>query len=153
MQRKTIVGAVSVALSLALSWPQLVVAQTALQLPSGDEDYRQLQQEQRSGPCQLCGVVFAIRTLTAAGSGRRDPAAAARRNVGAADAHMVTAPIIGTGSTVKDDRQARAPVRSYELTIRYEDGSFASITQSEPPLVHKGDRVRVVDGRVELRND
>ncbi|MCB1940444.1 MAG: hypothetical protein KDI53_00055 [Candidatus Accumulibacter sp.] len=142
------------ALGLLLATPQATLAQGQLQLPRGDADYRQLQQEElRSGPCERCGVVYAIRTLSRAGSGRRDPAAAVGRDVGAAGSHLVTAPIIGSGSTVKDARKANAPVRSYEITVRYEDGSFASIAQSDEPLVRKGDRVRVVDGRVELRND
>ncbi|HCZ16728.1 MAG TPA: hypothetical protein DHV85_19520 [Candidatus Accumulibacter sp.] len=153
MQRKTMLMVGCLIQSLVLALPRVSLAQSTLQLPSGDADYRELQQEERSGPCERCGVVFAIRTLTGEGQGRRDPAAAARRDLGAPDAHMVTAPIVGTGSAVKDDRKARAPVHRYELTIRYEDGGFAFIEQSDQPAVRKGDRVRVVDGRVELRND
>lgn len=153
MKRKTVLWVRWLAWSVVVAWPLLSLAQSTLQLPSGDADYRELQQEERSGPCERCGVVFAIRTLTGEGQGRRDPAAAARRDLGAPDAPMVTAPIVGTGSAVRDDRKARAPQHRYELTIRYEDGGFAFIEQSDQPAVRKGDRVRVVDGRVELRND
>ncbi|MQM32605.1 MAG: hypothetical protein CRU78_19770 [Candidatus Accumulibacter phosphatis] len=66
---------------------------------------------------------------------------------------MVTTPVLASGTTVKDARQAAAPVLIYVLTVRYEDGSFAFLEQSDEPTVHKGDRVRVVEGRVELRND
>jgi hypothetical protein len=46
-----------------------------------------------------------------------------------------------------------APITTYVITVRYEDGSFAFIEQSDQPVVSKGDRVRVVEGRVEPRND
>jgi hypothetical protein len=38
---------------------------------------------------------------------------------------MLTTPVLASGSTVKDARQAAAPVLVYVLTVRYEDGSFA----------------------------
>ncbi|HRQ95764.1 MAG TPA: hypothetical protein PK440_12315 [Candidatus Accumulibacter phosphatis] len=66
---------------------------------------------------------------------------------------LVTAPIIGTGTVVEDARQVNAPLLSYAVTVRYEDGTYAFIEQHDEPTVRKGDRVRVVDGRVELRND
>jgi hypothetical protein len=37
--------------------------------------------------------------------------------------------------------------------VRYEDGTYAFIEQHDEPVVSKGDRVRVVEGRVELRQD
>jgi hypothetical protein len=142
-------------LSLALSWPPLALAQSKLQLqlPSGEETYREMQQEQRSGPCERCGVVFRTRTESRAGPGRRDPAMAARQNLGSPDDHMATAPIIGSGSSVRDARKAAAPVVIHIVTVRYDDGSFAAFEQLDEPVVREGDRVRVVDGRVELRND
>lgn len=151
MQHKIVVAV----LWLTLALPHLTLAQSTLDLksPSGDDIYRELQEEQRSGPCERCGVVFRVRSESRQGSGRRDPANAARRDVGSVDGHMVTTPLIGTGSTVKDSRKAAAPVLIYVITVRYEDGSFAFFEQNDEPAVHKGDRVRVVEGRVELRND
>lgn len=151
MQYKIIVAA----LWLTLALPRLSLAQDKLdlKLPSGEEVYRELQEDQRSGPCERCGVVFRIRSERRQGQGRRDPADAARRDVGSIDSHMVTAPMIGTGSTVKDSRKAAAPVLIYVITVRYEGGSFAFFEQHDEPAVRKGDRVRVVEGRVELRND
>ncbi len=142
-------------LLLALAWPPLALAQSQLQLqlPSGEETYRELQQAQRGGPCERCGVVFRTRTESRAASGRRDPAMAARQIPGSPDGHMATAPIIGSGSSVRDARRAGAPVLTYIVTVRYEDGSFATFEQLDEPVVREGDRVQVIEGRVELRND
>jgi len=151
MKHKTVLAG----LLLALAWPPLALAQSKLQLqlPSGEETYREIQQEQRSGPCERCGVVFRTRTESRAGPGRRDAGMAARQNPGSPDGHMATAPIIGSGSSVQDARQAAAPTLIYIVTVRYDDDSFAAFEQLDEPVVRAGDRVRVVDGRVELRND
>lgn len=122
------------------------LAQSPLKLPSGDEDYRELLSEQRSGPCERCGVVQGIRTRTQPGPRAKNPAPVIAPS-------LVTTPIAGTGSTVEDARQRDAPVQIYVITVRYEDGTFAFIEQHDEPSVLKGDRVQVVEGRVELRND
>ena len=140
-------------LSLALALSPLALAQSKLELPSSVDDYRELKQAQRAGPCERCGVVFGVRSETRPGTGRRDPAKAVARNMNSPDGHMVTTPVLGSGTTVKDARKAEAPVRVYVVTVRYEDGSFAFLEQGDEPVLHKGDRVRVVEGRAELRND
>ena len=142
-------------LSLALALSPLALAQSnsQLQLPSSVDDYRELKQAQRGGPCERCGVVVGLRSENRQASARRDPANAARQNPASPTAHMVTTPVLASGTIVKDARQAAAPVLVYVLTVRYEDGSFAFLEQSDEPTVLKGDRVRVVEGRVELRND
>ncbi len=66
---------------------------------------------------------------------------------------LVTTPIIGTGRVVEDARSANAPMTTYVVTVRYEDGSYAFIEQYDEPAVSKGDQVRVFEGRVEPRND
>jgi hypothetical protein len=66
---------------------------------------------------------------------------------------LTTTPIIGSGSSVQDARKAGTPRVSYVITVRYEDGSFAFIDQADEPVLRKGDRVQVIDGRVELRHD
>ena len=66
---------------------------------------------------------------------------------------LTTTPIIGSGSSVRDARKAGAPLVSYVLTVRYDDGSYAFFEQADEPVLRKGDRVQVIDGRVELRKD
>lgn len=134
------------ALWLALAASPLSLAQSPLKLPSGDDDYRQLIDEQRGGACEHCGVVTAIRSQQHEGPRRPNPAPPTAPG-------LTTAPLIGTGTAVQDARQATAPITTYVITVRYEDGSFAFIEQSDQPMVSKGDRVRVVEGRVEPRND
>lgn len=122
------------------------LAQSPLKLPSGDDDYRELLSEQRSGPCERCGVVQGIRTRTQQGVRAKNLAPVIAPS-------LVTTPIVGTGSAVQDARQRDAPVQIYVITVRYEDGTFAFIEQHDEPSVGKGDRVQVVEGRVEPRND
>ena len=142
MQRARIL----VAIGLAVALTPLSLAQSHLKLPSSQDDYRELIEEERSGPCERCGVVTAIRSQTHEGPRPRSPAPAIAPS-------LVTTPIVGTGSTVEDARQRDAPVQIYVITVRYEDGTFAFIEQHDEPSVRKGDRVQVVEGRVELRND
>ena len=142
MQRARIL----VAIGLAVALTPLSLAQSHLKLPSSQDDYRELIEEERSGPCERCGVVTAIRSQTHEGPRPRSPAPAIAPS-------LVTAPIIGTGSAVEDARHANAPVTTYVVTVRYEDGTYAFIEQYDEPVVSKGDRVRVVEGRVEPRND
>jgi outer membrane lipoprotein SlyB len=42
--------------------------------------------------------------------------------------------------------------KSYEIVVRFEDGSTQLITQDAPPPWRSGDRVRVVDGIISARN-
>ena len=141
---------------LAVLWltmlSQPLLAQSPLQLPSAPDDFRELLDDQRSGPCGQCGVVTAIRTQSREGQAPRNPGPT-RRDTGGLGGNLTTTPIFGTGSTVQDARQAGAPVISYVITVRYDDGSFAFFDQDDEPVVRKGDRVRVVADRVELRND
>lgn len=142
-------------LLLASSVQPLSLAQSnmQLQLPDSVDDYRELKRAQRGGPCERCGVVFGVRSETHQGPGRRDPAQAVGRNMHSPDGHLVTTPVLGSGTTVTDARKAEAPGLVYIVTVRYDDGSFAFLEQSDEPVLHKGDRVRVVEGRAELRND
>lgn len=139
-------GRTLAAIVLAVVVAPWSLAQTSLKLPSGDDDFRELIEEPRGGPCERCGVVTAIRQQAHEGPRQRPPAPAIAPS-------LVSAPIIGTGSVVEDARQVHAPLLSYVVTVRYEDGTYAFIEQHDEPTVRKGDRVRVVDGRVELRND
>jgi len=122
------------------------MAQTPLKLPSSDDDFRALAGASQLGPCERCGVVQGIRTQAHAGPKMTNPAPVIAPS-------LVSTPLIGTGSTVEDARHRNDPVVVYVITVRYDDGTFAFIEQHDEPVVHKGDRVQVVEGRVELRRD
>ena len=66
---------------------------------------------------------------------------------------IATTPIVGSGTTVKDARNANKPETFYKMTVRYDDGTYAFFEQDDQPNVRKGDKVEVIDGRVELRNE
>ena len=41
---------------------------------------------------------------------------------------------------------------TYRITVRMEDGTFRTVSQSQPPAVAVGDKVRVADGVVVVRS-
>jgi outer membrane lipoprotein SlyB len=47
------------------------------------------------------------------------------------------------------EKQARATL-SYETTVRMNNGSSRTVAQATQPVWHDGDRVRVVDGVVQM---
>ena len=81
--------------------------------------------------CAGCGVIEATRQVD-------------RR------AESVALPAIGAMSAGNDiERQAKSS-RSYELSIRMDDGSLRLIHQARRPDLRAGDHVRIVDGAVVL---
>ena len=122
------------------------MAQTHLKLPSSDDDFRVLAGASQHGPCERCGVVQGIRTQTHAGP-------TVMNSVPVIAPSLVSTPLIGTGNAVEEARHRNDPVVVYVITVRYDDGSFAFIEQHDEPVLHKGDRVQVVEGRVERRSD
>ena len=65
--------------------------------------------------------------------------------------NVVTTPIIGSGTAVKDARNANKPITFYKMTVRYDDGTYAFFEQDEKPAVRKGDRIEIIDNRVVRR--
>ena len=43
-------------------------------------------------------------------------------------------------------------VKSYEIAIRFEDGSSRLITQDNPPAWRSGDRIKLVNGAITANN-
>ena len=64
-----------------------------------------------------------------------------------------TATPIGSGTAVKDAGNANKPETFYKMTVRYGDGTYAFFEQDDEPSVRKGDKVEIIEGRVELRNE
>jgi hypothetical protein len=133
---------------LLLALCSTVALSTELKLPQGPDDFRALAAPERAGPCELCGVVTDVRSASRQPSGKQSPAPIPSSGVGN---NVVTTPIVGSGSTVKDARKAARPVTYYKLSVRFADGTFAFFEQDEQPEVVKGDTVEIVDGRVVRR--
>ena len=133
---------------LALAWPLLAPAQSKLILPQNQEDIRRLtEQTEATGPCVKCGVVTDLRSAQRERGNSRTPEAPPVSGIGN---NVATTPIIGK-KAVKAARNANQPITFYKLTVRYDDGTYAFFEQDDEPTVGKGDRVDVIDGRVERR--
>jgi hypothetical protein len=129
---------------LALALPASALAQSELILPQNLDDIRQLSKQAEAGPCDKCGVVTHI------SSKQRE--LRQRQNTPAPGSPvMATTPIIGSNDVVKEGRTPVTRSTSYVVTVRYDDGAFAFFEQDDKPTVRRGDRVRVSEGRVELR--
>ena len=137
-------------LMLALGAPGITLAQSNLILPKNLDDIRQLTKEENVGPCIKCGVVTNVRNED------RQPTAGPRPNQPSASGigtNIVTTTIVGSGSVVKDAREAMKPTTYYKTTVRYDDGTYGVFEQDEQPAFQKGDRVETFEGRLELRSE
>lgn len=93
----------------------------------------------RGPACRACGVVAQVREVPAAAPGYRGGAVAGGR-----DALVVTLLLALTG------RQAAAvPARTYEVSVRLNDGSIVAVREGGVARWKVGDAVRLIGGRVE----
>jgi hypothetical protein len=129
---------------LALALP----ARAELILPQTQDDIRQLSTKADSGPCVKCGVITDVRSERRQPTAGQTTAAPPASGIGN---NVATTPLIGSGSAVKDARNAKKPVTVYKMTVRFDDGTYAFFEQDDQPAVSKGDRVEVIDGRVAPR--
>ena len=143
------IGLLKTLACLAFALPLLTHAQSKLILPQSQDDIRRLSEAAPAGPCVKCGVVTDVRSATREPSRSRTPEAPPVSGIGN---NVATTPIIGK-KAVKNARNASKPITYYKMTVRYDDGSYAFFEQDDEPTVGKGDRVDVIDGRVERRAD
>ena len=100
--------------------------------------------------CADCGVVNSVRTVTK--TPRQDPDADDKPS-----GLVATVPLGGSGkpqlgSSTKLGREASVATTRWEVIVRLDDGRFRVLMLDEEPTVRKGDKVRVEQNRVELRN-
>ena len=135
---------------LAIAWPLLSHAQSKLILPQNQDDIRHLTERADAGLCvDKCGVVTDLRSAKRERSQGRAPDAPPASGIGN---NVATTPIIGKAA-VKAARNANKPTTFYKMTVRYDDGTYAFFEQDDEPAVQKGDKIEVIDGRVERRAD
>ena len=135
---------------LVLAAPVIVWAQSNLILPKSLDDIDALSKGLNSTPCVKCGIVTNVR------SEERQPTATSRPHQPSASGigtNIATTPIIGSGSVVKDARQAMKPTTYYKISVRYDDGTYAFFEQDDEPNFKKGDKIETFEGRLELRQD
>jgi len=123
----------------------IAAAQSPLKIPQSPEEYRALTKDRDGKPCTTCGVVASLRTRSASSSG-----SAGGSNLGANPAmdggpggDLATVPIgKGAGKPPK-------PAVIHVISVKYDNGSYGLVEQSDEPRLKMGQRVRVTDGRVE----
>lgn len=103
-----------------------------------------LRQPLPSGPlaavpeCRICGVVEEVREL--------ERAAAAQQALHGDQSESIVILIAALGGGAA--RRVALP-RTYETAVRFEDGSLRLLRDGRAPQWKRGDRVRVLRGRVE----
>ncbi len=130
--------------------------ETRLILPQSSEDMRKYMSP-ANARCPGCGVVTNLRQVNPEEDDvvvRSEASMELRTGDAGVGEDIQAVPIFRSGaSSAREERQeaARLPTRPWRITVRYDDGSFATFDQDEPPGVSRGQRVHVVSGRVEPR--
>lgn len=110
--------------------------------------------------CQNCGVVESVRTVTTRGDGSGLGAAGGAvvggllgNQVGGGhgkEAMTVVGAIGGAFAGNQIEKHAKS-TRSYETTVRMDNGSSRTVAQAGQPVWHGGDHVKIVDGVVRMK--
>jgi hypothetical protein len=88
--------------------------------------------------CRICGVVEEVRELEQAGAGAQP------LNGDQSESIVILIAALGGGAP----RLVALP-RTYETAVRFEDGSVRLLRDGRAPHWKRGDRVKVLKGRVE----
>lgn len=107
--------------------------------------------------CEACGVVESVREIATSGEGS-GLGAAGGAVVGGLLGHQVgggsgkqIATVVGAvgGAVAGNEVEKRVKSsKTYDITVRLEDGSARVINETSPPSWRNGDRVRIVDGAI-----
>jgi len=111
--------------------------------------------------CRECGVIQSVREVEKKGEATGSGAAIGGIAGGilgnqAGRGHgrdvMTVLGAIGGAVAGHEIEKNTKKVKSYEIAIRFDDGSSRLITQESPPAWRSGDRVRLVDGVITASN-
>ncbi len=112
--------------------------------------------------CRDCGVIESVREVEkkgeASGSGAAIGGIAGgilgnQTGRGHGRDVMTVLGAIGGAIAGHEIEKNTKKVKSYEIDIRFDDGSTRLIAQDSPPAWRTGDRVRVVDGIIVANNN
>lgn len=108
--------------------------------------------------CAECGVIESIREIETRGEGS-GVGAVGGAVVGGVLGHQVgsgrgqdIATVVGAvgGAVAGNEIEKRVKSsKSYEITVRFEDGSSRVINEANPPAWRTGDRVKVINGVIQ----
>ncbi len=113
--------------------------------------------EQPKPICHDCGVIESVREIEKAGEGSGLGAVAGGvaggllgRQTGGGRGRDVMTVLGALGGAVAGNAVEKnvKKVKSYEVAIRFEDGSSRLIAQDNPPAWRSGDRVKIVNGMI-----
>jgi len=129
--------------------------------PAVTSEARRERQRQFAQSCANCGTVEAVRTVELKGEGTGLGAVAGgvtgavignQMGSGRGNTAMTVIGAAGgafAGNEIEKNVKKRY---AYRITVRMEDGTFRTVSQSRPPAVSVGDKVRVADGIVVVRS-
>ncbi|MBY0268556.1 MAG: glycine zipper 2TM domain-containing protein [Burkholderiales bacterium] len=110
-----------------------------------------------STKCSTCGVIESVREIAEKGEGS-GLGAAGGAVVGGLLGHQVgggtgkqIATVVGAvgGAVAGNEVEKRVKAtKSYDITVRLDDGSTRVINEANPPSWRNGDRVKIVDGAI-----
>lgn len=105
--------------------------------------------------CAECGVIESTREIKTGGEGSGLGAAGGAvvggllgNQVGGGRGNQVATVVGAVGGAVAGNQIEKSvkSAKSYEITVRFEDGSSRVIREANPPAWRTGDHVKVVDG-------
>ncbi len=105
--------------------------------------------------CAECGVIESTREVNSGGEGSGLGAVGGAvvggllgNQVGGGRGNQVATVVGAVGGAVAGNQIEKSvkSAKSYEITVRFEDGSSRVINQANPPAWRTGDHVKVVDG-------
>lgn len=135
--------------------PQLLLAaEQPLKLPLAPGELNQYM-DGGDARCPGCGVVTNVRQVASQVQTGvpRDEVNPPRIGDAGPGEEVETVTILGSGSQSRKARKqaAKPPEQPWQVTVRYDDGSYAAFGQDDQPTVSVGDRIQVISGRVERR--
>jgi len=108
--------------------------------------------------CAECGVIQSVREISAKGEGSGLGAVGGAvvggvlgSQVGGGDGKKVMAVVGAVGGAVAGneiEKRVKA-TKSYEVTVRFDDGTSRVITEASLPSWRSGDKVKVINGVIE----
>lgn len=108
--------------------------------------------------CAECGVIQSVREIEAKGEGTGLGAAGGAvvggvlgSQVGGGNGKKVMAVVGAVGGAVAGNEIEKRvkSTKSYEITVRFDDGTNRVITEANPPSWRSGDKVKVINGVIQ----
>jgi hypothetical protein len=123
-------------------------AQAPLKLPRSQGEIRALLRETGDPICLRCGVITSTRALDQPGPGVSPHLGATPLSGSSLDPGVGTVPIGTERARQERERMLQAPAPHYEVTVRYDDGTYGRVELTYDPKLKTGDRVQVEGGSV-----